>query len=71
MSDLANLFASIDTSGRGVWVQASTLGALEALLAFLKNMKIPVRPPGDAENARAGSGGDARPLGVHGSGPQS
>ena len=43
MSDLADLFANIDKSGRGVWVQASTLGSLEALLNFLKTSKIPVR----------------------------
>ncbi|KAL0083146.1 P-loop containing nucleoside triphosphate hydrolase protein [Phycomyces blakesleeanus] len=42
MSDLTNLMSSIDRSGHGVWVQASTLGALEALLEFLKTSKIPV-----------------------------
>jgi len=42
MSELADLFKSIDKSGKGVSVQASTLGSLEALLSFLKDMKIPV-----------------------------
>jgi translation initiation factor 5B len=42
MSDLKSLFSSIDKSGRGVCVQASTLGSLEALLEFLKTSKIPV-----------------------------
>lgn len=42
MSDLTSLLHSIDKSGRGVCVQASTLGSLEALLEFLKQMKIPV-----------------------------
>lgn len=42
MSDLTNLFQAIDSSGRGVCVQASTLGSLEALLSFLKDSKIPV-----------------------------
>jgi translation initiation factor 5B len=42
MSDLTSLLNSIDKSGRGVCVQASTLGALEALLDFLKSSKIPV-----------------------------
>jgi len=42
MSDLADLFKSIDKSGKGVSVQASTLGSLEALLSFLKQSKIPV-----------------------------
>ncbi|KAF5390428.1 hypothetical protein D9757_005219 [Collybiopsis confluens] len=42
MSDLATLLSSIDKSGRGVCVQASTLGSLEALLEFLKSSKIPV-----------------------------
>lgn len=42
MSDLTNLLDSIDKSGRGVCVQASTLGSLEALLSFLKDSKIPV-----------------------------
>lgn len=42
MSDLTSLFENIDKSGRGVCVQASTLGSLEALLDFLKSSKIPV-----------------------------
>lgn len=41
-SDLASLFSRVETSGRGVSVQASTLGSLEALLDFLKDCKIPV-----------------------------
>ncbi|CAO3592993.1 unnamed protein product [Absidia cylindrospora] len=42
MSDLTNLMSTIDRTGHGVWVQASTLGALEALLEFLRTSKIPV-----------------------------
>ncbi|ODV97331.1 hypothetical protein PACTADRAFT_32802 [Pachysolen tannophilus NRRL Y-2460] len=42
MEDLTGLLDSVDTTGRGVTVQASTLGSLEALLDFLKDMKIPV-----------------------------
>lgn len=42
MADLTTLLSSIDKSGRGVCVQASTLGSLEALLDFLKSSKIPV-----------------------------
>jgi len=42
MSDLTSLLNNIDKSGRGVCVQASTLGSLEALLDFLKTSKIPV-----------------------------
>lgn len=42
MGDLTSLLNSIDRSGRGVSVQASTLGSLEALLEFLKQSKIPV-----------------------------
>ncbi|KAH7344044.1 hypothetical protein B0J17DRAFT_645130 [Rhizoctonia solani] len=42
MSDLTTLLNSIDKSGRGVCVQASTLGSLEALLDFLRASKIPV-----------------------------
>ncbi|ODQ68432.1 hypothetical protein NADFUDRAFT_49072 [Nadsonia fulvescens var. elongata DSM 6958] len=42
MDDLTGLLDSVDKSGKGVCVQASTLGSLEALLDFLKDMKIPV-----------------------------
>ncbi|KAG5643584.1 hypothetical protein DXG03_000637 [Asterophora parasitica] len=42
MDDLTTLLNSIDKSGRGVCVQASTLGSLEALLDFLKVSEIPV-----------------------------
>lgn len=42
MGDLENLLSKISTTGRGVTVQASTLGSLEALLEFLRQMKIPV-----------------------------
>jgi len=42
MSDLANMLESIKTVKRGVSVQASTLGSLEALLEFLRVSKIPV-----------------------------
>ncbi|KAH7327898.1 hypothetical protein B0I35DRAFT_346541 [Stachybotrys elegans] len=41
-ADLATLLSRVETSGRGVSVQASTLGSLEALLDFLKDCKIPV-----------------------------
>ncbi|KAI9886681.1 MAG: hypothetical protein M1823_001525 [Watsoniomyces obsoletus] len=42
MSDLENLLSKVSTTGRGVSVQASTLGSLEALLEFLRVSKIPV-----------------------------
>lgn len=42
LADLAHLLNRVEKSGRGVSVQASTLGSLEALLDFLKDMKIPV-----------------------------
>ncbi|KAI0158431.1 eukaryotic translation initiation factor 5B [Pestalotiopsis sp. NC0098] len=40
--DLNVLFSRVTKTGRGVSVQASTLGSLEALLDFLKDCKIPV-----------------------------
>lgn len=42
MDDMTGLLDSVDKGGEGVCVQASTLGSLEALLDFLKDMKIPV-----------------------------
>jgi translation initiation factor 5B len=42
MSDLENLLSRVTKSRRGVSVQASTLGSLEALLEFLRVSKIPV-----------------------------
>ncbi|KAF1811775.1 hypothetical protein P152DRAFT_459236 [Eremomyces bilateralis CBS 781.70] len=42
MSDLENLLSRISKTGKGVSVQASTLGSLEALLEFLRVSKIPV-----------------------------
>ena len=42
LSDLENLLQRVSKTGRGVSVQASTLGSLEALLEFLKVSKIPV-----------------------------
>eukprot|EP00163_Fabomonas_tropica_P003311 TRINITY_DN127_c1_g4_i1.p1 TRINITY_DN127_c1_g4~~TRINITY_DN127_c1_g4_i1.p1 ORF type:complete len:1142 (+),score=539.41 TRINITY_DN127_c1_g4_i1:364-3789(+) len=42
MSDLDNLMKNITKQDRGVYVMASTLGSLEALLEFLRASKIPV-----------------------------
>ncbi|KAI3807490.1 hypothetical protein L1987_23420 [Smallanthus sonchifolius] len=44
MDDMRNVMSRIDKSGEGVYVQASTLGSLEALLEFLKTpaVSIPV-----------------------------
>lgn len=40
--ELTSALGNIRLAERGVYVQASTLGALEALLDFLKSSKIPV-----------------------------
>lgn len=42
MQDLESLVKRIDKTDHGVYVQASTLGSLEALLQFLKQSNIPV-----------------------------
>lgn len=42
MGDLTSLYDAVDKDRKGVWVQASTLGSLEALLEFLRTSKIPV-----------------------------
>ncbi|CAH8357209.1 unnamed protein product [Eruca vesicaria subsp. sativa] len=44
MEDMKSIMSWVDKSGEGVYVQASTLGSLEALLEFLKSpdVKIPV-----------------------------
>ncbi|XP_059446154.1 eukaryotic translation initiation factor 5B-like [Corylus avellana] len=44
MEDMKTVMSRIDKSGEGVYVQASTLGSLEALLEFLKSpaVNIPV-----------------------------
>lgn len=42
MSDLENLLSKVSKDQRGVSVQASTLGSLEALLEFLRVSKVPV-----------------------------
>jgi translation initiation factor 5B len=41
MEDLHEIMSDISTTGKGVHVQASTLGALEALMDFLRNSSIP------------------------------
>ncbi|KAL8428384.1 hypothetical protein ACSSS7_007244 [Eimeria intestinalis] len=42
MTDIGSVFKNVDHSGNGVYVMASTLGALEALLVYLQECKIPV-----------------------------
>jgi len=41
-ADYADILNKIDHSARGVYVQASTLGALEALITFLVTMEVPI-----------------------------
>lgn len=40
---LKSVLGDVKVVDKGVFVQASTLGSLEALLQFLKTSKIPVR----------------------------
>lgn len=40
--ELKSALSNIKLKERGVYVQASTLGSLEALLEFLRTSKIPV-----------------------------
>jgi translation initiation factor 5B len=42
MRDINEVLSDVSKTGVGVTVQSSTLGALEALLSFLKDSKIPV-----------------------------
>lgn len=42
MKDFSTILQNVDKSGEGVYVQASTLGSLEALLEFLRTSEIPV-----------------------------
>lgn len=42
MKDFQTILKNVDRSGLGVYVQASTLGSLEALLEYLRTSKIPV-----------------------------
>mmetsp|Transcript_2230 Transcript_2230/g.2641 ORF Transcript_2230/g.2641 Transcript_2230/m.2641 type:complete len:637 (-) Transcript_2230:89-1999(-) len=42
MADMATIFKSVDKSGKGVYVMASTLGSLEALLQYLKDSEVDV-----------------------------
>ncbi|GBE60839.1 translation initiation factor [Babesia ovata] len=42
MQDISSIFDNVDRTGVGVYVMASTLGSLEALLQFLTDKKIPV-----------------------------
>ncbi|CRG93650.1 translation initiation factor IF-2, putative [Plasmodium gallinaceum] len=42
MTDISDVFSHVDKTGVGLYVMASTLGSLEALLIFLNDSKIPV-----------------------------
>ncbi len=46
MADLASIVSKVSKTDRGLYVQASTLGSLEALLSFLGGHKIPVAAVG-------------------------
>jgi translation initiation factor 5B len=46
MADLASIVSKVSKTERGLYVQASTLGSLEALLSFLQGHKIPVAAVG-------------------------
>ncbi len=48
MEDMTDIFASVDRTGDGVCAQASTLGSLEALLAFLKSPEVAIPVAGIA-----------------------
>jgi translation initiation factor IF-2 len=47
--DLRKALSNIKLQERGVYVQASTLGSLEALLEFLRTSKIPVSTQFDSD----------------------
>ncbi|KAL4860126.1 Eukaryotic translation initiation factor 5B [Chlorella vulgaris] len=42
MEDMQDIFSSVDKTGEGVCVQASTLGSLEALLEFLRSDAVQI-----------------------------
>ena len=42
MKDVTSLNSRLEASGRGITLQASTLGSLEALLSFFEEKKVPV-----------------------------
>lgn len=41
-ADISAVFKSVDRTGEGVYVMASTVGALEALLEYMRTSKVPV-----------------------------
>ena len=41
-ADISAVFKSVDKTGEGVYVMASTVGALEALLEYMRTSKVPV-----------------------------
>jgi len=48
-SSFKSIFAGFEKEALGVYVKASTIGSLEALLAFLRSMEIPVSDMGIGE----------------------